>query len=280
MDDFNFHKQTSLKDKIVLITGGAGLIGSSLAKAVIELEGIPILLDKNDEGLKLLRREFIARNKKNEIYALNFLNTQAMDEVIIDIKKKYKKIDVLINGVAFAMKDLQKSSGDFFENFENYSKDLWQMAIDVNLTGTFLITQSVGKIMKKNGGGKIVNIASDVGVISPDHRIYEPNPFYDYKGVDFNTPLSYSVSKAGIISMTKYLATYWAKDGINVNSVSPAGIYNNQDEKFVEQLSYRIPLGRMAKVQEVVLPIIFLCTDASSFITGTNLMLDGGRTAW
>ena len=138
---------------------------------------------------------------------------------------------------------------------------------------------SSGKIMKNANKGAIVNIASDVAVISPDHRIYEPDEKYDYEGVPFNTPASYSVSKAGVLALTRYLATYWALFGIRVNSISPAGVFNNQDPKFIDKLS-SIPLGRMAYPEELKGPVVFLCSEASSFITGTNIMVDGGRTIW
>ena len=121
--------------------------------------------------------------------------------------------------------------------------------------------------MKSQQKGVVINIASDVAVISPDHRIYKPDERVDYEGVEFNTPIGYSATKAGMLAMTRYLATYWAEDGIRVNSFSPAGVYRDHDPKFVEQLSARIPLGRMA-------------SDASSFMTGANLIVDGGRTAW
>ena len=134
--------------------------------------------------------------------------------------------------------------------------------------------------MIKRKKGSVVNIASDVGIISPDHRIYEPNKKFNYKGVNFNTPISYSVAKSGIISMTRYLATYWAKKGIRVNCVSPAGVYKKHNKKFVEQLALRIPLGRMAKSDELNGAIIYLCSNASSYVTGHNLVVDGGRTIW
>ncbi|MGZ3685707.1 MAG: SDR family oxidoreductase, partial [Bdellovibrionota bacterium] len=126
----------------------------------------------------------------------------------------------------------------------------------------------------------VINIASDVGVISPDHRIYEPNPEHGYEGVHFNSPLSYATSKAALIHMTKFWATYWAKKGIRVNAISPAGVENNQDPKFRRELTDRIPLGRMAKPHEFKGAIVFLASEASSFMTGHNLIIDGGRTIW
>jgi len=196
------------------------------------------------------------------------------------IVSNHSHIDCLINGAAFAMKNLQNGGDEYFAPFEDYLLSNWQMSINVNLTGTFLITQIVGRHMKKAQRGSIINIASDVAIISPDHRIYEADVRMNYDGVDFNTPAAYSVSKAGILAFTRYLATYWARDGIRVNSISPAGVFRNQDSKFVEILSSRIPLGRMANPEELKGPIVFLCSDASSYITGTNLVVDGGRTIW
>ena len=134
--------------------------------------------------------------------------------------------------------------------------------------------------MKKQEKGIVINIASDLALISPDQRIYEPDERFDYKGVSFNTPIGYPTTKAGILGFTRYLATYWAPYGIRVNALSPAGVYREQDLKFVEQLSYRIPLGRMAFPEELKGPIVFLCSDASSYMTGSNLIVDGGRTIW
>jgi len=134
--------------------------------------------------------------------------------------------------------------------------------------------------MVNQQNGSIINIASDVGVISPDHRIYKADPKTNYKGMNFNSPLSYSVSKAGVIHMTKYLATYWAEQGIRVNSISPAGVNNDHSEDFKNRLTNLIPMGRMAFPEELKGPIVFLSSNASSFITGSNLIVDGGRTIW
>jgi NAD(P)-dependent dehydrogenase (short-subunit alcohol dehydrogenase family) len=269
-----------LSHKKVVITGGAGLLGVNFAEAVAEMGGLPILVDVNQESIDSAISLLSDKGFKADGFVINITNKQQVSEVINEIQGKYSRIDVLINGAAFAMKNLQEGGKDFFAAFEDYDEDLWQVSLDVNLTGTFLITQAVGRIMRKQLAGVIINVASDVAVISPDHRIYEPNEQIDYKGVSFNTPIAYSVSKSGILAFTRYLATYWSKYGIRVNSISPAGVYRNQEEKFVEQLVYRIPLGRMAFAEELKGPIVFLASDASSFVTGTNLIVDGGRTIW
>ena len=175
------------------------------------------------------------------------------------------------------MKNLKKGA-DILHHLKIITKN-WQKSIDVNLNGTFLVTQAVGKIMKNANKGAIVNIASDVAVISPDHRIYEPDEKYDYEV--FHLILQLHIQfQSWYLALTRYLATYWAPFGIRVNSISPAGVFNNQDPKFIDKLSSRIPLGRMAYPEELKGPVVFLCSEASSFITGTNIMVDGGRTIW
>jgi NAD(P)-dependent dehydrogenase (short-subunit alcohol dehydrogenase family) len=156
--------------------------------------------------------------------------------------------------------------------FERYPLELWQRALDVNLTGMFLITQAVGRVMVRQRRGAVINMASDLALISPDHRIYE--------GESFNTPISYSVGKTGVMGFTRYLATYWAKRGIRVNALAQAGMYDGHDARFVKKLSSLIPLGRMAAKNEYQGAVLFLASDASSFVTGATLVADGGRTAW
>lgn len=273
-------KQYDLAGKNVVITGGAGFLGKVFAEAVAEMGGMPILLDVslnyvNEAIESLAQKGYVATG-----FCVNITNKENVQKVTKEIAEAHKQVHVLINAAAFAMKNLQEGGEGFFAPFEEYEKSLWEVSLDVNLTGTFLVTQEIGKMMKACKYGVIINVASDVAVISPDHRIYEADERFDYKGVSFNTPIAYPVTKAGILSFTRYLATYWAKHGIRVNSISPAGVYRQQDEKFVEQLVYRIPLGRMAYPEELKGPIVFLASEASSFMTGGNLIIDGGRTIW
>lgn len=273
-------KRLDLTGKRVVITGGAGFLGGHFAEAVAEMGGLPLLLDLQqadvDAAVSRLRRQGYCADG----FVLNLTDGAAVSRVVDEMVARHKTLDVLINAAAFAMKSLQQGGQGFFAPFEEYREDLWQVSVDVNLTGTFLITQAIGRVMKRQGRGVVINIASDVAVISPDHRIYQPDEKSGYPGVPFNTPIAYSVTKAGLLALTRYLATYWAKDGIRVNSLSPAGTYRNQDPKFVEQLASRIPLGRMAFPEEYKGPIVFLASEASSFMTGANLIVDGGRTAW
>jgi len=270
----------NLKNKIIIITGGSGFLGSEFSSTLSDVGAIPIILDKNNASLELLKKKFIKKKQRGFFFLVDLNNETKVNVVINSIIKKYRKIDCLINAAGLTGEDMLKTDSNFFEKFENYDFKLWQKSLNENLSITFVLTKSVAKYMLKRKKGSIINIASDVGIISPDHRIYEANKKINYEGVNFNTPLSYSVAKSGIISMTRYLATYWAKKGIRVNCVSPAGVYKKHNKKFVEQLSERIPLGRMAKPEELTGAIIYLCSDASSFVTGHNLVVDGGRTIW
>lgn len=270
----------NLKNKIVVITGGAGLLGFEFAKSISKFNGIPIILDIDQNKINLVEKFF---NKKNARYLC--LNTDLNDErdVLEKCKlilKKYKKIDCLVNSASETKTSMESSTNNIFEKFEKYNLKLFQDSIQKNLSSIFISTKIIGTQMKKFKKGSIVNIASDVGVISPDHRIYEKDLSTNYKGVKFNTPLSYAMSKSAIIIMTKYLATYWAKYNLRVNSISPSGIFNNHDKKFAEVLSSRIPLNRMANKDEINGAVVFLCSDSSSYITGHNLMVDGGKTIW
>ena len=257
--EYDDHIKTlySLKDKTVLISGGAGFLGFQFALAICEAGAKCILIDICETSLQKAQKNLELKGYDSSNYCLSISDEEALDLAIKSIIKKHKHVDVLINSAALAMKDMQSGEASYFDPVETYQKSLWENALDINLTGTFMLCQRVGKYMKDCGRGSIINIASDVAVISPDHRIYEKNEITGYKGSDFNTPLSYCVSKTGILGMTRYLATYWAKFGIRVNSISPAGVYRDQPADFVKELSYRIPLGRMATASELRAQLFF-----------------------
>jgi NAD(P)-dependent dehydrogenase (short-subunit alcohol dehydrogenase family) len=187
--------------------------------------------------------------------------------MIKKIMNKYSKIDVLINNAAYQGDDKLRT-----KKFENFPKESWEKAISVNLTGIFLCCQEVGKIMKKQKRGNIINIASTYGIVAPDQRIYGESKQ--------NAAAFYSATKSAVINFTRYLASYWSKSGIRVNTLSPGGVFKNQNPDFVRKYSSKTMLGRMARKDEYVAAIIFLCSDASSYMTGSNLIIDGGWTAW
>jgi len=275
--------QLNLENNIVVISGGGGFLGLYFAEAVAEFGAIPLLLDINKTGIDKNLNDLQKNNYTAFGFECDISDSTNINLTVSKIIEKYKKVDVLINATNFVginPSNFEDDKNPYFASFENYSEDLWEQSIKLNLTGTFLLTQKIGLFMVKKESGSIINIASDVGVISPDHRIYNPDPQSNYEGMNFNTPLSYSVSKAGVIHMTRYLATYWAEKGIRVNAISPAGVNNNHSEEFTKKLTNLIPLGRMAFPQELKGPIVFLASNASSYITGSNLIVDGGRTIW
>lgn len=269
-----------LKDRVAIITGGAGMLGQKHAEAIAEMGGRPVLADLNLEAAEkaadYIRRTFSVESLG---VAVDITKKPEVERMVERVMERFNRIDILINNAAMTVKVGSGRGADYFSPFEDYPIDLWQEAMNVNLTGAFLCTQAVGKVMCDRRCGVILNIASDVGVISPDHRIYRPDG-QGYSGVSFNTPASYAVAKAGLINFTRYLATYWADKNIRVNALSPAGVYNDHDPGFVKKLSQCIPLGRMAHRDEYKGAVIFLVSDASSFMTGANLIVDGGRTAW
>ncbi|HEY3667467.1 MAG TPA: SDR family oxidoreductase, partial [Polyangiaceae bacterium] len=192
------------------------------------------------------------------------------------VLKRYGRIDGLINNAAHNPK--VEGKGLAATRFENFSLEDWSRDLAVGLTGAFLVSQVFGAHMAAHGGGVIVNIASDLGVIAPDQRIYRrpglPESEQPVK------PVTYSVVKGGLVMFTKYLATYWAEQNVRVNALVPGGVYAGQPDDFVERLTNLIPMGRMAKQDEYRAALVFLCSDASSYMTGSNLIVDGGRTCW
>ena len=254
-----------LSDKVVLVTGGAGLLGEMYSEAIAESGGRSIVGDLNLEAAQRVCDKINLQypNKAAPIY-LNVLDKDS----IINVLAVNPDINVLINNAAIDPK--VTASGGPSGLFESLSLDEWDLSVDVMLKGTFLCSQVFCPHFKKNGGGVVINISSDLGVISPDQRIYK----------DSKKPITYSAAKHGIIGMTKYLATYYADSNVRVNSLSPGGVYTNQPQDFVDRLSSLIPMGRMANRDEYKGSIVFLCSNASSYMTGHNLIVDGGRTVW
>src|SRR5262249_36515324 len=193
---------------------------------------------------------------------------------------RHRRIDVLINTAALTKYGCDADPEAFFAPFENTHQSVWEAGLRANITGTMLPCKVIGPVMLEQRKGSIINIGSDVGIISPDQRIYEADPASNYSGMPFNTPAFYSTSKAACIHLSRHLATLWARYNVRVNAFSPAGVYRDHDPKFAEKLAQRIPLGRMGAINEYKGAIVFLASDASSFMTGHNLVMDGGRTIW
>jgi len=269
-----------LTGRVAIITGGAGMLGMQHAAAIAEADGHAVIVDLSEEAVaRSAARITQACGVEALGVQVDITQKAEVEALVTGVMKKFGRIDILVNNAALTVKGGSHRAKEYFARFEEYPAELWEKALEVNLTGMFLCCQAVGKIMVAQRRGVILNIASDVGNISPDHRVYEGalNP---YTGEPFNTPIAYATTKAGVINFTRYLATYWADKGIRVNCLSPGGVYADHAPQFVKNLTQRIPLGRMAKVDEYKGAILFLVSDASSYMTGTNLIVDGGRTAW
>jgi NAD(P)-dependent dehydrogenase (short-subunit alcohol dehydrogenase family) len=274
----NVMHRFSLENKVIVITGGSGLLGSKHAEAVSEAGGIPVLLDINQKTLVRVSKHIRNTNTDALSFRCDITNKSEVNRCLKKIIKILGHLDGLVNNAANDPKIGPGSDAKKLTRFENLSQNYWNADISVGLTGAFLCAQVFGHHMATHGGGVIVNIASDLAVIAPDQRIYEISGLApEDQPVK---PVTYSVVKAGLIGLTKYLATYWAESGVRVNAISPGGIYNGQDDAFVKRLSYRIPMGRMAMKDEYKASLVYLLSDASSYVTGSNLIVDGGRTCW
>lgn len=266
----------SLAGKVAVITGGAGLLGVKHAEAVAEAGGIPVLWDINGEAAEARARELqdsrggIALGQRVDI-----TDSASIQSAFDQVATLHGGVDILINNAANDPK-VKPDQDATWSRLENFDRVMWDMDMAVGLTGAFLCAQIIGTAMALRGRGVILNISSDLGVISPDQRLYRKPGLAD--GQQPVKPVTYSVVKHGLIGLTKYLATYWAANGVRVNAVSPGGVYTNQPDEFVARLTNLIPMGRMAHHDEYKAAIVFLCSDASSYMTGQNVIIDGGRT--
>lgn len=264
--------------RVAVITGGAGLLGQQHAQAIAGVGGIPVLVDISKGNLDPQGNDFKRKfGKQACVFICDITDPAAVQNLLVQVLDRFGRVDILINNAANNPK-MEKTSDVEFSRLENFPLKQWQSDLSVGLTGAFLCSQVIGSEMAKNKHGVILNVASDLAVIAPDQRLYRKNGLpADQQPVK---PVTYSVVKTGLIGLTRYLATYWADAGIRVNAISPGGVYNNQPDEFVRHLSQLIPLGRMAKADEYQAAIQFLCSDASSYMTGTNLVMDGGRSCW
>ena len=267
-----------LTGRVAIITGGTGLLGQQHGEAIASAGGIPVLADIRTGSLDPSTPAFRERfGPEACLLQTDITNPDSVRALLDEVLRRYGRVDILINNAANNPK-MEKTGEVEFSRLENFPLKQWQDDLAVGLTGAFLCSQIIGSEMARRGGGVIVNVSSDLGVIAPDQRLYrQPGLPPDRQPVK---PVTYSVVKTGLIGLTRYLATYWAEAGIRVNAISPGGVYNNQPDDFVARLTNLIPLGRMARVDEYQAAILFLCSDASSYMTGQNLIVDGGRSCW
>lgn len=271
----SYREKFNLRNKVAIVTGGAGILGQHFCAGLAESGAIVIVVDlKEDKAIEFahkLEREYKGRSIG---IGCNVADPQSVQTMLSQVLQQFGEVNILHNNAAGKSDDLAV----FFAPFEEYSLEEWRNIMAVNLDGMFLMAQAVGKQMVIQGkGGSIIQTASIYGVMGPDHRIYEGS---FYLGREINTPAVYSASKAGVIGLTRHLATYWADKGIRVNTLTPGGTESGQNDEFKNRYSARIPMGRMAKAEEMVGALIYLASDASSYVTGQNIIIDGGLNAW
>lgn len=272
--------QFKIQGQVIIITGGAGLIGRKHAQAVIEGGGIPVLLDLFQESLDAVKAD-LSKNYEGaviETFVADITSTEALEEIRDFLLDRYHHIDGLINNAANnpKMEGGAKNMGAI--QFHNFPLSIWEEDLAVGLTGAFLCAKVFGTVMEQQKKGVIINVSSDYGLISPDQRIYRKEGIPEEEQII--KPITYSVIKHGIIGMTKYLATYWGTKGVRVNTLCPASLENGQNEEFIEKISNLIPMGRMSRPEEYPATILYMLSDASSYMTGATIVLDGGRTIW
>jgi NAD(P)-dependent dehydrogenase (short-subunit alcohol dehydrogenase family) len=261
-----------------LITGACGLLGQKHALALLET-GASVVLTDIDEKL-LIKTKLLLESDKYSGQIINCVMDVSSEPSIKNAFKlllnKNIHIDILINNAALNPKQSSLKNNIRTTRLENFSLDRWNLEISVGLTGAYLCSKIFGSAMAENNGGVILNIASDLSVIAPDQRIYRQDGVANE--MQAVKPVTYSVIKAGLIGLTRYLASYWPEDGVRANALSPGGVYTNQDPEFVKRLTNLIPMGRMAKSDEYISAIQFLCSDASAYMNGQNIVMDGGRS--
>ena len=264
----------SLANKVVVVTGGAGLLGQVFCQALVDVGAHVAIVDLDLASAETAAKK-INKSDAQKVVAFesDITSPESVTQLVANVVKQLGRIDVLVNNAASKGSSLDA----FFESFEDYSLKTWREVMSVNIDGLFLVAQAVGKQMKKQGGGSIIQTSSIYGVVAPDQRIYEGS---EYNGRAINTPAVYSASKAAVNGLTSYLSTYWASSKIRVNSLTPGGIASGQNSEFNKKYSNRVPLGRMGEASELVGALIYLASDASSYVTGQNLIVDGGLSAW
>lgn len=270
-----YSRAQRLDGKVALVTGAAGILGQRFCNGLAELGASVAAIDVDEASVRTLAAALTDQHQVRAVgVACDVSRPEMVADMVREVVAQLGHIDVLHNNAATKGRDLRA----YFAAFEDYSLDVWREVMSVNIDGMFLVAQAVGREMIRQGtGGSVIQTASIYGLVAPDPRIYEGS---DYLGGPINTPAVYAASKAAVVGLTRYLATNWAPHNIRVNCLVPGGVSSGQNEQFRSRYASRTPLGRMAEGEEVVGALLFLASDASSYVTGQNIVVDGGWTAW
>lgn len=265
-EDINFQSLFRLDDKVIIITGGCGLIGQSFVKACSEFGASVVIADIEKSNPEAVAQKLSTKDNNNIIgISIDVSSRESILSLKYQVLKRFGKIDGLVNCH-------QNKTAKFFANFEEYTDDNWDAVVETNLKGTYLTCQIIGGWMAEHKSGCIINIPSTYAVVAPNQNLY--------KGTKMGCPAAYSASKGGVMALSQYLASYWASSGVRVNQITPHGVWNNHEKSFEDNFSKFSPLERMSYSHEVAGALIYLLSDASTYVTGHNLLVDGGWTTW
>jgi len=265
----------SLSGKTAVVTGGAGFLGKHFCRGLVEAGASVVIVDINPASVDAIQSEINARWPGRALGVVaDITEPDEATRIVKRAVEQFGTVDILLNNAAGKGPDLET----YFAPFEEYSLDQWRTVMAINIDAMFLMAQAVGRqMLKQDRGGSIIQTSSAYGIMGPDNRIYEGSWYLNRR---INTPAVYSTSKAAVVGLTKFLATYWAEKGIRVNALVPGGTESGQNEIFQQRYGARIPLGRMANAPEIVGAVLYLASDAASYVTGHCLVVDGGLNAW
>lgn len=273
----NSLEQFDLSRRVIIVTGGAGMLGREYARALAGAGARVVAADIDERAAQETAAAATSSGGEAVGVRVDVSDRESVQRMVGMTLERFGRVDGLVNNAALDPKFDAGQAGKHTSAFEDYPLELWNQSLAVNLTGMFLCAQAVAPAMLRQERGVVVNVSSIYGMVGPDQRLYERD---DAGAPPSFKPVDYTVTKSAVLGFTKYLAAYWAGRGIRVNTLTLGGVYNDHDAEFVRRYSERAPLRRMAARGEYCASLLFLLSDASSYMTGGNLVVDGGWTAW